>query len=179
MHFSCWQDSKTSQLQLLWKLASPSPSFLLLRRWFKKSLHVHPCSGQHLRVCSKYFLVQWCFSELEQWNQAFVCSKTLFLRGDHGFNQSLPMKYWKKVGVRDRIACPKLFFFGTCPCDVFLPRAEAACYEYEGGFWSLVAHMPIGKCTKALWSPDLIKMVVFVSREAKRQKFALLAVCWA
>lgn len=41
MHFSCWHDSKTSQLLLLWKLASPS--FLLFRPWFKKSLNMHWC----------------------------------------------------------------------------------------------------------------------------------------
>lgn len=41
MHFSFWHDSKTSQLLLLWKLASPS--FLLFRPWFKKSLNMRWC----------------------------------------------------------------------------------------------------------------------------------------
>jgi len=63
----------------------------------------------------------------------------------------------KKVGMRDRIPCPEVVFFGACPCDVFLSRAKTACCEYEGGFWSLVTHLPIGKCTKALWSPALIR----------------------
>ena len=58
--------------------------------------------------------------------------------------------------MRDRITCPEVVFFGACPCDVFLSRAKTACCEYEGGFWSLVTHLPIGKCTKALWSPALI-----------------------
>lgn len=66
MLFSCWHDSKTSQLLLLWKLASPS--FLLFRPWFKKSLNMCWCPLA-LRTAFKHVL------------KVLSCAETLFWVG--------------------------------------------------------------------------------------------------
>lgn len=145
MHFSCWHDSKTSQLLLLWKLASPS--FLLLRPWFKKSLNMRWCplvfrtTLKHvLKVLSCVAMLFWVgvlkMNIYMKWSP--------FLRDGCGLCQS--PSYWKERG-REGVVWPELLSPEACPCaDLLLPRAVGGVVEEElkKGFGVLMLICPLG-----------------------------------